>query len=157
MGGTTPSTPSTSRPVPPGPHPGIANGFSPNWDKPIPPQTTFKAPDGECGPTGDGVDDFTNLRKNRTDTAQSYHEVSWKALQSLPYPNAAKSLAQWTPQEIAQIQPYEGVPITVVGYIVKIKVEDGGSGESTNCHFANPEEVDWHVPFAEHPGDGEDT
>lgn len=153
----TPSAPSTPSAPPAGSHPGVASGFAPNWDKPVPPPTTFTGPDGECGPTGSGGDTFTNLRKNRTDDAQSYHEVTWKAIQSLPYPNAAKSLAQWTPQEMAQIQPYEGVPVTVVGYIVKIKVEDGGAGESTNCHFANPEEVDWHVPFAEHPGDGEAT
>ncbi len=141
------------------PQPGVAAGFSPTWDKPVPPPTTFDGPDGQCGPTGDGGDTFTNLRKNRTDAPASYHEVTWKALQSLPVPpNAtAKSLANWTAAELAQIQPFEGVPVSVVGFLIKIKVEDGGSGESTNCHFANPDEVDWHVPFAEHPGDGEDT
>jgi hypothetical protein len=154
---TPPSTGGGTTPPPTGTHPGVASVFSPTWDKPVPPQTTFVGPDGECGPTGDGGDTFTNLRKNRTDAAPSYHEVTWKAIQSLPYPNAAKSLAQWTPAEMAQIQPYEGVPVTVVGYIVKIKVEDGGAGESTNCHFANPDEVDWHVPFAEHTGDAEAT
>lgn len=133
------------------------SGFSVNWDKPAPAPTTFDGPDGECGPTGDGGDTFTNLRKNRTDVPQSYHEVSWKALQSLPYPVAGRSLAQWTPQQIAAIQPYEGVPVSVTGYLIKIKVEDTGSGESTNCHFVNSEEVDWHVPLVEHPGDGEDT
>jgi hypothetical protein len=55
------------------------------------------------------------------------------------------------------IQPYEGVPVSVVGYVVKIKVEDTGSGESTNCHFVNPNEVDWHMPFAERFGDAEAT
>jgi hypothetical protein len=137
--------------------PGISTGFSPNWDKPVPGPNTFEAPDGECGPTGDGGDTFTNLRKNRTDMPQSYHEVAWKALQSLPYPVAPKSLAQWTPQQMGQIQPYEGVPVSVTGYLIKIKVEASGSGESTNCHFVNADEVDWHVPFAEHPGDGEET
>jgi hypothetical protein len=42
----------------------------------------------------------------------------------------------------------------VVGYLVKIKVE---GAESTNCHFVNPEEVDWHIPLVQHFGDGEAT
>src|SRR5437588_471569 len=67
------------------------------------------------------------------------------------------SLASWTPQQIAAIKPYEGIPVTVVGYLTAIKVEDRGSGESTNCHFTNPEEVDWHMPLVEHSGDAEAT
>jgi len=145
------TTPSNTSP------PGISTGFSPNWDRPVPAGNTFEGPDGECGPSGDGGDSFTNLRKNRTDVPQSYHEVTWKALQSLPYPVARRSLDQWTPQQIAEIKPYEGVPVSITGYLLAIKVEDRGSGESTNCHFVNPEEVDWHMPFTEHPGDGEDT
>jgi uncharacterized protein YraI len=146
-------------PVPPAnvPQPGLSSSFSPAWDKAVPAPNTFESSDGACGPTGDGGDDFTNLRKNRTDVPQSYHEVSWKALQTLPYPTAARSLAQWAPQDLAVIQPYEGVPVSVTGYLVKIKVEASGTGESTNCHFVNPDEVDWHVPFVEHPGDGEET
>jgi hypothetical protein len=36
-------------------------------------------------------------------------------------------------------------------------VETIGSGESTNCHFHQPEDVDWHVYLVEHPiGDGID-
>ena len=156
---TTPPPPGGTTPPPPpsGPHPGVATAFSPSWDKPVPPPTTFDGPDGACGPTGDGGDTFTNLRKNRTDAPSSYHEVTWKAVQTLPFPVAPKSLANWTAPELAQIQPFEGVPVSVVGFLIKIKVEDGGSGESTNCHFANADEVDWHVPFAEHPGDAEDT
>lgn len=152
-----PSVNATPAPASNVPQPGLSSSFLPNWEKPVPGPNTFEAPDGECGPTGDGGDAFTNLRKNRTDVPQNYHEVSWKSLQALPYPVAGKSLAQWTPQQIAVIQPYEGVPVSATGYLIKIKVEDNGSGESTNCHFVNPEEVDWHVPFVEHPGDGEET
>lgn len=159
---TAPSTapapvqPSTGTPA--APSTGIAAAFSPDWDKPTPNQTTFSGPDGECGPTGDGGDTLTNGRKNRTDVPASYHEVSWKTLQSLPYPlHAARSLMQWSSQQVQVIQPFEGVPVSVVGYLVKIKVEDSGSGESTNCHFVNPEEVDWHMPLVEHSGDAEAT
>jgi Bacterial SH3 domain len=150
-GTTTPST------TPAATNTGVSSSFSQDWDKPTPTPNTFQGPDGECGPSGDGGDSFTNLRKNRVDAPASYHEVTWKALQSLPYPNAARSLAQWTDSQIGQIRPYEGVPVSVVGYLVKIKVEDRGTGESTNCHFTNPEEVDWHMPLAEHSGDAERT
>ncbi len=135
---------------PSAPSTGIASSFSPDWEKPSPPPTTFEGPDGECGPTGDGGDALTNARKNRTDVPGSYHEVTWSALQSLAYPlHAPRSLTQWNSQQTEVIQPFEGAAVSVVGYFVKIKVEDTGSGESTNCHFVNPEEVDWHMPFAE--------
>ena len=147
----TPGTPPTSPS-------GVAGAFSPDWEKPAPNSTTFTGPDGDCGPTGDGGDSFTNARKNRSDDATSPHGATWKALQSLPFPaHAPRSLAQWTSQQKQVIQPYEGVPVSVVGYLVKIKVEDTGSGESTNCHFVNPDEVDWHMPFAESFGDAEAT
>jgi hypothetical protein len=136
---------------------GVASTISPTWDKPDPNETTFHGPDGVCNTTGDGGDTITNRRKNRTDVPARYHEVTWKALQALPYPVAARSLADWTPEQRAQIQPYEGIAVSVVGYLTALKVEEGGSGESTNCHFTNPEEVDWHMPLAERHGDTEAT
>ena len=48
-------------------------------------------------------------------------------------------------------------PGSVVGYPVAIKPQDHGGGESTNCHFINPEEVDWHRALVERPGDVEST
>jgi hypothetical protein len=75
----------------------------------------------------------------------------------LPYPVAGKSLTEWTPQQLAQIQPYQGVPVSAVGYLAVIKPQDHGSGESTNCHFTNSEEVDWHIAFVEKSGDAELT
>ena len=148
---TTSNAPST----PPTPPTGIADSVSSDWEKPTPNQTSFNGPDGECGPTGDGGDTLTNARKNRTDTPPLYHEVTWKALDSLPYPHPApRALTDWTAQQLQVIQPFEGIPVSVVGYLVKIKVE---GAESTNCHFVNPEEVDWHIPLVQHFGDGEAT
>jgi hypothetical protein len=136
---------------------GVASMVPGTWDKPEPNETTLHGPDGSCSATGDGGDTMTNRRKNRTDVPEQYHEVMWKALQTLPYPVAGKSLAQWTPEQLAQIEPYEGIAVSVVGYLTAIKVEDRGSGESTNCHFLNPEDVDWHLPLVERHGDGEAT
>lgn len=135
----------------------VATAIPSNWDKPSPNETQFQSTEGTCGPTGDGGDTKTNGRKNRTDVPPSYHLVTWKAFQSLPFPTAKMSLASWTPQQLAIIQPYEGIPVSVVGYLVAIKVEDRGNGESTNCHFTNPEDVDWHMPLAEQSGQAEAT
>ena len=136
---------------------GVTSNISPTWNKPDPNTTTFDGPDGHCGPTGDGGDTFTNRWKNRTDVPAQYHEVTWHAVQSLPYPVAGKSLANWTPQQIAEIQLYQGIAVSVVGYLTAIKVQTGGSGESTNCHFTNSEEVDWHMPLVETQGNAEST
>jgi len=136
---------------------GVASSVPSTWEKPQPNQTSFHGPDGDCGPTGDGGDTLTNARKNRTDVAAEYHPVTWRALQGMPYPVASNSLLKWTPEQLAQIEPYQGVAVSVIGYLTAIKVEDRGSGETTNCHFVNAEEVDWHMPLVEQAGDAEAT
>ena len=135
----------------------LTSRISSAWEKPVPNTTTFDGPDGQCGATGDGGDTITNRLKNRTDIPAQYHPVTWKALQTLPYPIAGKSLLDWTPQQLAQIQPYQGIAVSVVGYLTAIKVEDHGSGESTNCHFTNTDEVDWHMPLVEKHANAETT
>jgi hypothetical protein len=136
---------------------GIVSSIPTNWQKPAPNTTTFDGPDGQCGPSGDGGDKDTNTRKNRTDEPTEYHAVTWKALQTMTYPVAGKSLDTWTDPQKAQIQPYQGIAVTVVGYLAALKPQDHGSGESTNCHFTNAVEVDWHVALVEKAGDAEPT
>ena len=138
--------------------PGAATSIPTNWEKPAPNQTTFEGPDGTCGTSGDGGDTKTTPRKNRTDVPATYHDVTWKAIADLPYPQTThRSLDDWTQAQLDQIAPFEGVAVTTVGYLVAIKVEDRGSGESTNCHMTNPSEVDWHMPLVEKAFDAEDT
>src|SRR5437762_11765066 len=36
---------------------------------------------------------------------------------------------------------------TLFPYTTLFRSEAGGSGESTNCHFSNAVEVDWHMPL----------
>jgi len=142
---------------------GVVSSIPTDWEKPDPNVTTYHGPDGDCGPTGSSgsarpVDTLTNARKNRTDAASEYHPVTWAALQALPYPRPAPtSLMDWTPDQRAIIQPYQGIAVSVVGFLAAVKVEDRGSGESTNCHFANAVEVDWHMPLVEQSGDAEAT
>lgn len=136
---------------------GIVSIIPQTWDKPEPNTTTFDGPDGQCGPTGDGGDTVTNKRKNRTDVPTEYHEVTWGALQVLPYPEAPKSQEEWTPEQLAQIQPYQGIAVMVVGYLAALKPQTSGGGESTNCHFTNSVEVDWHMALVEQAGDPESS
>ncbi len=151
--GSTPS-PAPS-PISPSTAGAVSSTISSQWQKPAPNQTHFDGADGMCGPTGDGGDTATNLRKNRTDIPSAYHDVTWDAVAKLPYPVAPKSRANWTPAQLAQIAPYEGVALRVVGYLVAIKPQAGGNGESTNCHFTNESEVDWHIAFVGQAGEGE--
>ncbi len=130
--------------------------ISSDWEKPAPVSSTFEGDEGPCGQTGDGGDSDTNLRKNRSDVPSTYHLVTWDALNSLQYPQAPHSRMHWTADQLAQITPYEGVPVSIVGYLYKVKVESGGSGESTNCHFTQSKDVDWHMYFVKQAGDGED-
>ena len=131
--------------------------ISPDWEKPAPNKGTFQGAEGSCGETGDGGDADTNLLKNRTDTPSSYHEVTWEAVGNLAYPKAPTNRMNWSAGQLAQIEPYEGAAVSVVGYLYKIKVESGGSGESTNCHNTQASDVDWHMYLTSSAGQGEDT
>jgi uncharacterized protein YgiM (DUF1202 family) len=140
-GGGSPDTPETA--------------ISTSWDKPAPVSNTLLGEEGSCGQTGDGGDTDTNLRKNRVDVPSNYHLVTWDAINSLQYPNAPHSRMQWTADQLAEITPYEGVAVSAVGYLYNVKVESRGSGESTNCHFTKPADVDWHMYFVRDAGGGE--
>lgn len=132
-----------------------ANTIWQGWEKPQPNQSQFSGPDGTCGATGDGGDVITNARKNRTDAPLVYHDVTFPTIAGLPFPKGAKpSRLNWTPAQLAEIQPYEGVAVHVTGYLAALKKE---GPESTNCHFKQATEVDWHLALVEQSGQGEET
>jgi hypothetical protein len=89
-----------------------------------------------CGPTGDAKDDARqnlNRNKNRTDIPNdsAYVPIDWTALRDLPADRSAD---------------LPGAPVVVEGFLVhRVKVENEGSGESTNCHLTGNNEVDWHI------------
>ncbi len=148
--------PTPSGPIFPAGGPGatLAPAISAQWNKPNPNPTEFHGTDGTCGPTGDGGDTATNLRKNRTDVPGTYHDVTWQAIATLPYPKGAPtSRSKWSADQLAQIAPYEGVALRVIGYLVALKPQTGGKGESTNCHFTHADEVDWHVALVANAGE----
>ena len=144
--------------VPPHPFPSgaIADSISTGWEHP--PGTTrwFVSGGDSCGPTGSGGGDTaTNRRKNREDVPAAYHPASFRAVTRLPSPQPApRSRAQWTPAQLQVIAPYEGAAVSVIGYIVAIKPQTGGSGESTNCHRHAAPLVDWHLALVNQAGLG---
>jgi hypothetical protein len=98
-----------------------------------------------CGPTGDASDAKTQAldsNKNRTDIPSpgAYIPVDWNTLANLPT------------DQTSQLQ---GAPVEVEGYLShRIQVENSGSGESTNCHLTNLDEVDWHMYLTNQPAQG---
>lgn len=130
----------------------IATAIDTSWDKPAPVSKSFTGSEGVCPDSGDGGDTATNLLKNRIDPLPPPHDVTWSAIGSLAYPAAKPSRMSWTPAQLAQIKPYEGVALRVIAFISSdVKVESSGKGESTNCHFTGQDDVDWHVYLTEQP------
>jgi len=138
----------------------LATTIDPAWQRPAPLTGTFNSPvrNLSCRAIGDPGDSATNRRKNRTDVTQSYHATTFNAVADLPYPaTTSKDRSQWPPESIAVIQRVEGAAVQVVGYLVALKPQVGGSGETTNCHMTQSAEVDWHIALVERQGDGEAT
>jgi SH3 domain-containing protein len=95
-----------------------------------------------CGPTGNTSDPTAidlNNNKNRTDLPgdSDYVDISWSDLESLPSD---------------RVNDFVSAPVKVVGFLShKIKVENTGNGESTNCNLTADNEVDWHIYFTNAP------
>ena len=98
-----------------------------------------------------------------SDIPSSYHLVTWDAINSLAVPQHAKrSRADWTPDQLAVIAPFEGAAVTVQGFLYKAKPETSSpsaarGGESTNCHDRLAPDVDWHMPLTAHVREQQDV
>jgi len=138
---------------------GVATSVDPTWTKPPIAGSVLHGPSGQtCPADGEAGGDLeTNKRKNRRDTPSSYHSVTFSALQSVPFPDASTDRKNWTVAQLAQIAPFEGIPVSVVGFIVAVKNQSGGGGEATDCHFNTTDFVDTHVALVATAGDGENN
>jgi hypothetical protein len=138
-----------------------ATHVSSSWNKGTPTRTTFHGKEGVCPYYGNDFDPDQYTLKNRTDVPNSYHDVTWSAIDELDYPGksdhnyAPMHRKDWIPSQLAVIAPYENVPVRVVGYIVAIKPQNGSSGEGTNCKFNKAGDVDTHMALVEKSGDAE--
>ena len=138
----------------------LAAAIDPGWSKPPPVVGTFRSPvqNLTCAATGDGGDTGTNRLKNRTDVPAAYHAVAFDAIGDLPYPaTGAKSRLDWPAESLTVVLRLEGAAVQVSGYLVAIKPQTGGSGETTNCHMTRASEVDWHMAITEEAGQGEEA
>ncbi|HJY82921.1 MAG TPA: hypothetical protein VKK81_17785 [Candidatus Binatia bacterium] len=96
-----------------------------------------------CGPTGKTNDEnkkTLNKNKNRTDipSDEAYITIGWTALRDLPSDRSAD---------------LQGAPVSVEGFLVhRVKVENEGKGESTNCGLLEDDEVDWHMYLSDTAG-----
>src|SRR5205814_6142231 len=81
-----------------------------DWEKPQP----LDLKGGACAAVGLGTngkparDPETNLRKNRVDTAVSYHAATFDQVLALPWSGLPRSRAGWKAQDSLQVVRYEG-------------------------------------------------
>lgn len=128
-------------PVPtPAPPIGEPSPFPEMKEKPPPANITFKG----CPPEGDGGDPALNRLKNRVDEADNYYPIPFDALVQLPWPKAIerKDRARWSSEDAAFVSRYEGIPVSVEGYLARSTLE---GPESCNCHGADAGLRDFHI------------
>ncbi len=115
--------------------------------KPQPKEITYLG----CPPEGDGGDPELNRLKNRVDEGV-YVPVTFDSVINLPWPPGIerREMANWSPQDRAGVDRYEGIPISVKGYLADVKQQ---GPESTNCHGSDPQFRDWHLYLVQNPGD----
>ncbi len=107
--------------------------------KPTPREITFD----QCPPNGDGPDQELDRLKNRVDEG-SYIPVSYAAIDTLPWPRSVdrEQRSRWSRTDRAAVARYEGIPVSLEGYLAGAKVE---GPEATNCHAADTKDRDWHI------------
>lgn len=92
-----------------------------------------------------------NLLKNRIDRATHPRPMSLKRFIHLPWPHAVSSsliaMPYWTHSERRQAYRYEGMAVSLTGYITDTRLEET---ESTNCEGKGG--YDWHVWIGPVPG-----
>jgi hypothetical protein len=122
-----------------GPILGRPGGLPDIAEKPKPVVADFKG----CPPEGDGGDPDLNRLKNRTDRGD-YVPVRFDAVVAIAWPKGVERRvrANWSPDDTAEVHRYEGVPISVEGYLAGARQE---GPESPNCHGADPEFRDFHI------------
>ncbi|HXG94376.1 MAG TPA: hypothetical protein VNN73_18675 [Blastocatellia bacterium] len=137
----------------PAPEPKPPGGAFPDLkEKPQPLVGTFKG----CPGTGDGGDPELNRLKNRIDEAQNYYPIPFDSVLQLEWPKSIerKDRDAWSSADTAAVKRYEGIPISVEGYLAGTKQE---GKESCNCHGIDPEFVDYHVWLVKSPDDAKSS
>ncbi|MFN2598263.1 MAG: hypothetical protein ABR563_13875 [Pyrinomonadaceae bacterium] len=96
-----------------------------------------------CPAEGDGGDPALNDLKNRVDDGQ-YVAVNFDAVASLKWPESTERQrrANWSRADAQEVARYEGLPVSVEGYLAGARQE---GPESPNCHGADADFRDFHI------------
>jgi len=141
-----------------------AGAISPNWERPPVGKSTLRhdPDDGtRCGARGaDGGDWETFILKNRSDVPTVSHAVTFAALEALPFKTgglgADRADTGWTKAQKAAVGRFEGIPLTITGFLAAVKQQAGSSGgEGTNCKFTGEANTDWHMALVRTHRDSE--
>jgi hypothetical protein len=141
------------------------------WTKPDRRASTIRVKGGAetCPQRGYGGDTETNRRKNRTDSPSQSYLVTLDAIRSLPdtvlwrHRGQNATRESWIAADRPFVYPYEGTPVTVVGYFEIVRPQRSSPpsgnqrvGESTNCHAWAEVDTDWHIALVADPGEREE-
>jgi hypothetical protein len=115
-------------------------------NKPQPKNVSFMG----CPPEGDGGDPALNRLKNRIDDAPQYFPVDFDAVEQLSWPKSTERThrSKWPPADAAEVARYEGLPLSVEGYLAGSREE---GPESCNCHGADDVFRDFHIWLTKTP------
>lgn len=132
----TEAAPTLTPTITPTPAPG---GLPDMPNKPVPQSSTFQG----CPPEGDGGDSQLNFLKNRTDEG-NYVPVMFDAVLNLTWPKTTerRKMDTWSAKDAAVIAKYEGIPVSVEGFLFGAKQS---GPESASCHGTASDLTDWHI------------
>src|SRR5919202_2682012 len=85
-----------------------------------------------------------NRLKNRVDEGE-YVPVTFDSVVNLPWPKVVERQPlrlKWAAEDLAAVQRYEGLPVSVEGYLAGARQE---GPESPNCHGADADFRDFHI------------
>lgn len=150
--GPAPGGPTAGGPAVPG-RPGRvlpgAPGALPEMNaKPQPAEINFQGCPGE----GDNPRQAElNRLKNRVDEGD-YVPVNFDAIVNLPWPKSVERLSRekWPAADEASVERYEGVPVSVEGYLAGARQE---GPESPNCHGDDAQFRDFHIWLVKNASD----
>jgi hypothetical protein len=100
------------------------------------------------------------ILKNRSDVPTVSHAVTFAALEALPFKigglGADRTGTGWTKAQKTAVGRFEGIPLTITGFLAAVKTQGGSSGgEGTNCKFTGEANTDWHMALVRTHRDSE--
>jgi hypothetical protein len=122
-------------------------------EKPTPHVVTFNGcgPQGDAGNGGTGDPDL-NFLKNRDDVFDNWIKVDFDAVLTLPFPSTVgkRHRADWTADDRAAVQKFEGLPLSIVCFFAWARDE---KEESCNCHAHDKAMFDIHTWLVKEPAE----